>query len=106
MLADRVRAGRSVRLPFLGEPADFPAGPFLVAVLSGAPVVITFGMKQGARHHHFYAEPPRTLGPVPRERREQAISEAAQWYAARLESFVRRCPYQWYNFYDFWARGA
>ena len=105
MLADRTRVGRSLVLPFLGEPANFPAGPFLVAVLSGAPVVITFGMKDGARRQHFYAVPPRTLGAVPRERREQAIEEAARWYVAELESFVRRCPYQWYNFYDFWAPG-
>jgi predicted LPLAT superfamily acyltransferase len=103
MLADRARAGHTVRVPFLGDTAEIPAGPFLVAVLSGAPVVLTFGGKEGARHHHFYALPARTLGPVPRERRDEAIREAALWYAGELEAFVRRCPFQWYNFYDFWA---
>ena len=107
MLADRtLEGGGSLRVPFLGTPADFPTGPFLIAVLSGAPVVLAFSLKEGAAHQHFVARAPRTFGPVRREERERAIEAGVRWFARELEDVARRHPEQWYNFFAFWPDDA
>jgi len=33
----------------------------------------------------------------------EAIRAALERYAATLESLCREAPYNWFNFYDFWA---
>ena len=36
-------------------------------------------------------------------RREQALVALATAYAAWLEALVVQSPYDWFNFYEFWA---
>ncbi len=103
MLADRHRDGATYEIDFLGAPARFPVGPFRVAVLSKAPVIFTFGYKNGPAEQCFYALPPISLGAVARPDREAAAESLARRYVAALEEYVRAHPYQWFNFYDFWA---
>ena len=102
MLADRYRGDQTLTIDFLGKPTRFPKGPFVTAVVSGAPVVLTFNCKTSKTHQHFRAWPPKGGGKVPRAHRDQAIRELAEYYVRELESFVRAHPYQWYNFYDYW----
>ena len=40
---------------------------------------------------------------LPRGRREAAIAVYAQRYADRLAVLCQRAPFQWFNFFDFWA---
>ena len=35
--------------------------------------------------------------------RNAAAAAAAQSFAARLEAYCRIAPYNWFNFFDFWA---
>ena len=35
--------------------------------------------------------------------RDLAIRAALERYVATLESLCREAPYNWFNFYDFWA---
>lgn len=102
MLADRAWGERWVSREFLGGVARFPLGPFAVAAISGAPVVITFGARSGTDAMHLQASKPIELGRVPRDERDAAIERLVDAYVAELERFVRRFPYQWYNFYRFW----
>jgi predicted LPLAT superfamily acyltransferase len=37
--------------------------------------------------------------------RETAVAQYAQAFADRLEHWCRQAPYNWFNFYDFWADG-
>lgn len=102
-LGDRVLPGaQGVSLPFLGENASFPQGPFVVALLSGAPIIPVFTLKTGLRHYTFRAHPPIHLPRVGRDKRDSVIREAMMHYVATLESVVRKHPYQWFNFYGFW----
>lgn len=103
MLGDRVLGGRSCRVPFLGETASLPIGPFAVALATGAPVLPVFVVKTGLRHYTFRASEPIELGVVAREERDRAISAGVARFARELESVCQRHPHQWYNFYDFWA---
>jgi predicted LPLAT superfamily acyltransferase len=40
---------------------------------------------------------------IPREARAAAMQAATLRYAALLEKYCRSDPYNWFNFYDFWA---
>jgi predicted LPLAT superfamily acyltransferase len=41
-----------------------------------------------------------------RKERQARSTELLQSYAALLESYCKEKPFQWYNFYDFWAKGV
>lgn len=103
MLADRARGGGTIRVPFLGAPADFALGPFLTAALAEAPVAFTFAAKLGPARHRFVADAPFTIALDPRLGREASLRPHVERFARELEAWIGHHPYQWYNFYDFWA---
>ncbi len=103
MLADRHRGGETVRLPFLGQEAEFPLGPFLLIALSGAPAVISFATRGPGRRVRVWVSPPQGGSKAPRDARVERARELAAWYVSALEREARAAPYQWFNFYDFWA---
>jgi len=93
--------GRVCEVQFLGAPAHFAQGPFVLAALLQCPVYLFFCLKEGEGyciHMERFAE--RVV--LPRGEREQRIRELAQRYAHRLEAYCLRAPYQWYNFYRYW----
>jgi len=107
LLADRARAGeKTVAVDFLGRPARFPVAPFEVAMVTGAPVVLFWGLLEGPGRYRIVFEklpsPPRAR----REDRARVVRESVQHYARRLEHHARAAPYNWFNFYDFWAEPA
>jgi predicted LPLAT superfamily acyltransferase len=94
--------GRVVSADFLGRPALFPQGPFILAALLECPVFLFFCTREGDGYHiHF--EPFAEKVELPRGRRVEAIAALAQRYADRLGALCRRAPFQWFNFFDFWA---
>lgn len=92
---------RVAQVDFLGAPALFPHGPFILASLLRCPVYLLFCLVQDGRHSvHLepFADPLR----LPRKQRETELTHWAQRYAERLEFHARRAPLQWFNFFDFW----
>jgi predicted LPLAT superfamily acyltransferase len=104
VLADRNPDGRDMRrLDFLGAPAAFPQGPFRVAVMLQRPVVLMAGIYRGGKRYEVHFE---LLSPAQSSR----PADPAAWtedlmsrYAARIAHYCREAPYNWFNFYDFWA---
>jgi len=93
--------GRIVRVPFLGDPAAFPSGPFLLAHLLRCPVHLLFCVHDGERYR-VRLEPFAERIALPRAGREAALAHWAGRYAQALEAQCRATPYQWFNFFDFW----
>lgn len=106
MAADRVpvdRDGRVVEAPFMGEPALFPQGPFVLGSVLQCPVYLMFCTKRSGRFQvSFTAFADRIE--LPRGARPAAIGRYAARYAAALEREVAKAPLQWFNFYDFWSK--
>jgi predicted LPLAT superfamily acyltransferase len=90
---------KTVRCRFFGEPASFPAGPFILAVQRDAPILLVFVMKEGRRDYQVLLQRLPEAEGASKQERIQFLADA---YAAALEAVVRRYPDQWYNFYDFW----
>jgi predicted LPLAT superfamily acyltransferase len=106
MKSDRVFDNNYVELPFLGEPARFPTGPLTVAALAKAPVILLLCLKEGGKGYRIIAEAPQRFEFQRGRPRDEQVREWLGWYVERLEHYVRRYPYQWYNFYPFWDRDA
>ncbi len=88
-------------LPFLGAPAPFPSGPFVLARLAQSPIVPVFVPRVGRRH---YAIRFGERIDVPCEARDPEILDRVMGAAVRqLEEAVRRDPTQWFQFAPFWA---
>ncbi len=103
---DRIPVGEGKRVcsaRFLGETANFPIGPYVLASLLRCPVYLLHCYHDGDGYHlsvEFFKE----KFVVDRKNRQLAYEEAAQKFAAALEKRVARFPLQWFNFYDFWQR--
>jgi len=91
----------AVEVPFLGDPADFPVGAYLMASVTGSPVLQTFAMREGVNRYRFFCRALTSPSPT-RKNRQAALTQCAQEFAQSLEEMVRRYPFQWYNFYPFW----
>ncbi len=85
--------GRRVR--FLGEESSLPEGPFRLAALAGAPVVVVLGRRLGFMRYALEASPPIILSRRPDD---AELDDAAGRVAAAVESFVRRFPTEWFDF--------
>lgn len=104
IVGDRTPAaenGRCSQALFLGRRASFPQGPMILAHLLECPVYLFFCLKRAGRYH-LYLERFAERVVLPRRARDEAIQRYVGEYAARLESYCRQAPLQWFNFYDFW----
>jgi len=105
IVGDRVparEAGRTTEAQFLGARAPFAQGPYVLAHALGCPVYLFFCLKE-RDGYRMYFEPFAERIELPRRERAQHLAAWAQRYATRLEHYCRKAPYQWFNFFDFWA---
>jgi predicted LPLAT superfamily acyltransferase len=103
--ADRIPVSaepRIVTVPFLGECAPFPVGPYVMAGLLRCPVYLLFCLRL-ADGFHVFIEPFLETVHLQRVGREATLKNSAALFAARLEHYCRLAPLQWFNYYEFWA---
>lgn len=94
---------RNVTVDFLGGPARVPVGPYLLAHALKCRVYQVFGLFTGPNRYDLYCEPLADVVTLGRESREESIKQYAQRYADALAKCTQRAPFNWFNFYDFWA---
>ncbi len=102
MQGDREFGGPGIPVTFFGRRVRFARGPFLVAMLTGAPIVPTF-----IAYTDRYGFAGRIHAPIEVQAggdRERALAVAVQQWAAVLEAEVRAHPTQWFTFYDYFAQ--
>ena len=103
ILADRVGLNdKQVVVDFLGAPAAFPTGPFLLASLLKCPVYLVFGLYYEPNRYELFCEPFAERIELPRASRHASLEAVVQRYAQRLEHYARLAPDNWFNFHDVW----
>lgn len=102
ILGDRVGEGKRVSVEFLGELAQFPAGPYLLAAVIDCPIYFTVSLYTPPNRYDLYCEPFAERLELPRGARQEALAAYVQRYAARLEHYCRLAPNNWFNFFPFW----
>jgi lauroyl/myristoyl acyltransferase len=100
MLIDRHYGKDRIPVTLFGRPAWFLRTPFLMAQVSGAPILPCSVERVGSgRFRAFPGEPVFIATDVPRD---EALKRAAQQVAAAIEERVRAHPEYWYHFYRYW----
>ncbi len=103
MLGDRTGLNsKSTLVTFMGQAAPLPTGPFLLAAALRCPVLLVFGIYRGGNWYEMHCEPFADKIELPRKTRDESLQAYCQAYAARLEHFAQKHPYNWFNLYDFW----
>ncbi|MEP7296143.1 MAG: acyl-CoA synthetase [Burkholderiales bacterium] len=114
LLADRTLSGpsersRTLQIDFLGAPARFSDGPFRLAAMLRRPVYFMAGLYEGGNRYELrFVELAdfRADAPTGGQGTDQRVRAALERYVALLESLCVETPYNWFNFYDFWADDA
>jgi predicted LPLAT superfamily acyltransferase len=104
LLADRIVAGdKMLRCNFLDADASFPEGPFILASVLKAPVVLFSAIYCGGRRYRISFEAFADSQSVASQHHGDSMQPQVQRYADWLARRCRSAPYNWFNFYDFWA---
>ena len=104
VLGDRTFGSEEGQLvEFLGAPARLPIGAMRAAAALRQPVIFMAGLYRGGNRYHVVFEELADFSTTPTKERQAALQAALRRYAALLEKYCRSDPYNWFNFYDFWA---
>lgn len=103
MLGDRSLGNDDTRqLDFLGDPAALPLGPFRMAAIMKCPVLFMTGLYRGGNRYDIHFEALADFSAVAPRGRTLAVQAAMTRYAAFMEQYCYKAPYNWFNFFDFW----
>ncbi|MDH5190242.1 MAG: glycosyltransferase family 2 protein [Gammaproteobacteria bacterium] len=94
---------RTQSVDFLGQPALFAEGPFVLASLMQCPVYLLFCLKEKG-HYQVYFEHFIDRLDLPRDKRSEVLQDAIQRFANRLGELCIQSPLMWFNFFDFWKQ--
>ena len=99
LLADQDARRHGVFVPFFGRLASTPVGPAALALRTGAPIVMGFVRRLEDGRHHLTIEPPLEIAD---QESPDAELRLTALHTARLESWVRRYPAQWFWLHRRW----
>lgn len=103
MLGDRyVENDKRVNCQLLGENVEFPAGPITLATITKVPVIFFCGVYCGKNKYEIHIEKISDAKKLARNEREAYVTKTTQKYVDRIEYYLKKYPYNWFNFYDFW----
>ncbi|MHB1332686.1 MAG: LpxL/LpxP family acyltransferase [Sulfuriferula sp.] len=103
MLADRTPGQDAMTAAtILGASVNLPIGPFRMAALLRRPVVFMTGLYLGGNRYAIHFDTLADFSSIPRDQRDAALQAAIERYAALLDQYCRKAPYNWFNFFDFW----
>ncbi len=103
MHADRFLEGnKTITADFLGAPARFPVGPFVLAATFRVPVSYVFAVKESNLHYHFFASRIKDHSGYQKNELQQRMLDEL---VVEMEAKLKKYPEQWFNYYDFWSKG-
>jgi len=106
ILADRTPGNDTLHaVKILGADTTLPEGPFRMAALLRRPVIFMAGLYRGGNRYAIHFDTLAdfsTAACTGRAERDAALKAAIVRYAALLDQYCRKAPYNWFNFFDFW----
>lgn len=94
-----INAERCLEGVLMGKKANFPLGPFLLAVKMKVPVIFYFAMRKPGKAYKFHFIPAEPAVKSTAIRPEQQLLNQ---YITALEAILNDYPEQWFNYYTFW----
>ena len=86
--------GKFFKSELLGKEAKFPSGPFILAEKLSIPVLFVYVMRERNKRYHLYAQKV--------DSNSKSAEELLDIFTTHLQKMIKKYPYQWFNFYDFW----
>jgi predicted LPLAT superfamily acyltransferase len=104
IMGDRSYGSKALEVSFLKGKAWFPYGAFSIAAAVECPVVVLLSMKTA--DHSYVIDVSNVLYPryESGQSKSQQLQQWVQHYAALLETYVDRYPYQCFLFHNVWQR--
>lgn len=96
---------RTISADFLGRPAPFPIGPFVLASTLEHPVNFVFAYRCNNKIAIKFKRVAENLQ-LSRENRQQQLSTLIQDFADELSDHCKISPLQWFNFFPFWDQAT
>ena len=100
MVADQRGPSDGIRINFMGRKASVFAGPALLALKTGAPIMFGVTIRQPDFSYKLVIEVISTSD-LPEEE-ELKIAELSQRHASVLEKYIRQFPEQWFWMHKRW----
>ncbi len=103
---DRFLPGsKTMSINFLGKDAQFPTGPFYIAMKYNKPVTFVSAVKENNKHYHLKATSPKIyLNSKSLINRNKILQKMITDYTQELELTLNKYPEQWFNYYYFWNK--
>lgn len=95
LLADRDISGSGIEVEFFGIRGKVPKGPAILAVRTGAPIVIGVCVRLRDDRLHVFIEPL--------EYNSENTHEITELLVKKMEYYIRRYPDQWFVFQPPWS---
>ena len=103
MLGDRyIEKDKRLNCQLLGDTVEFPAGPMTLATITKVPVIFFCGVYCGKNKYKIYIEKITEATQLSRGKRDDYVRKTTQKYVELIEYYLKKYPYNWFNFYDFW----
>jgi len=103
-----IGSGNNIKLPFLGKDASFSSGIFYMASIMNAPVYFIFGLRKKdlslKTEYNMHVHKSGISFKTEDKRKERAEKSVllAKSFVDLTETYCKKHPFQWYNFFNFW----
>ncbi|MCI1208879.1 MAG: hypothetical protein LKF96_05485 [Treponema sp.] len=98
---------RYLNQKFLGKTAQFAYGVYFLTALLNVPTYFVFALRKKPTglfpRYTMYVHKSAVNFTCSRKERENRIEKLCKEFTEKLEKYCILYPFQWYNFYNFWA---
>jgi predicted LPLAT superfamily acyltransferase len=105
MLGDRIMemdSNKTGHCILLGKEIELPVAPILIAASLKVPLIAFFGIYLGGNQYQIHFELLSEKITLDRNNRQQDLDYWLQQYANIIEKHIKKSPFNWFNFYDYW----
>lgn len=101
LVGDRDFTEKGIVIDFFGKPAHFPEGPAALSLMTGAPIVPGFMLRNPDDSFTLRIEKPIEFSAGTDKNKD--LAQLVFLYKKVFEEYIRNYPQQWYVFRKFWA---
>ena len=101
VLADRVDGSSKLPVQFMNRLTAMPTAPHILAARCRAPILMFFGIYENSNKYRIEFVECGTAASVSSHGVE--LQSEVNLYTRILETYARRYPLNWFNFYPYWS---
>jgi predicted LPLAT superfamily acyltransferase len=102
-MGDRVNNHNFELITFFGKLAAIDTTAFKIALAKKSPISFSFGFKGSDQSYDLFITPPLLPHNFSSKGKQEALIDLTKQYTEALESFLKKYPTQWFNFFPFWS---